>query len=52
MLEDEEKKKTYKKKLQQAEFSQVLAGFAETISSLPETIPGFSSFRVLLEEKV
>lgn len=52
MLEDEGKKKLMKNKLHQAEFSQVLAGFAETINSLAEIIPGFSSFRILLQEKV
>lgn len=40
------------KKLQQAEVFQVLAGFSETINSLAEVIPGFSSFSVLLKEKV
>lgn len=54
MLEDEEKKKNLWKteKLQQAEVSDVLAGFGETINSLAEVLPGFSSFSVLLKEKV
>lgn len=52
MLEDEEKTSEKTKKLQSAEVSQVLAGFGETINSLAEVIPGFSSFSVLLEKKV
>lgn len=40
------------KKLQQGEVSQVLAGFGETINSLTEVAPVFSSFTVLLKKIV